>query len=273
MKIATRNLAGAKYAGNRFRSADAQARSLDDAISTGADVLLLQEVARLGSDLQAPPGWNAQPASPSSDWGSVVYVRDGFDVDLSWRPDHPVIEAFGSYLDFARLTDSTSGELALISVHAPPGWSVSTWAATENSGPMPDRGRPWTSDVLLDVLVEAVGDRSAVLAGDWNEAPNYPSETAAGTVEFFARAKRHGLIEAVDNAFDGPVRTNFTSSARTAYQNDHVFLKGTIQDRLRSVAVWNEVAPRLSDHAGILVSLDLERHRSEGCGPTTDSSE
>lgn len=257
MKIAVRNLAGARYPGNPYRASETQTQSLSDAIGTGADILLLQEVAGLGNGFRVPPGWHASPNNPSTDWGSVIVVRDGLDVDLSWRPDHPVLDAFGSYLDFALLAGGDAGQLALVSVHAPPGWSDSTWAATGFPGPTTaGMRRPWTSDVLLDVLVEAVGDHPAVLAGDWNEAPNYPTETTAGTVEFFARAKRHGLVEAVDTAFAGPVRTNFTSATRRAYQNDHVFLKGTIQDRLRSVAVWNEIEPRLSDHAGMLVTFD-----------------
>jgi len=101
-----------------------------------------------------------------------------------------------------------------------------------------------------------VGDRPAILAGDWNEAPNYPTEGDPGTLEWFDRARRAGLVEAVSMSFGGPVRTNFVKNATHSYQNDHVFMTGDVAERVQSVAVWMEPSRKVSDHAGIVVTLE-----------------
>lgn len=77
--------------------------------------------------------------------------------------------------------------------------------------------RPWPSDAILNALIEVLGSRPGITAGDWNEAPNYPAEADPQTRAWFERAESAGWVEAVSTAFGGPVRTNFaaTRNART----------------------------------------------------------
>lgn len=135
LTLAVRNLGGALHGGNRYRNRDVQAAALSDVIARGAQILLLQEVTGAGSPFEVPPGWRVhQPYSKADRGGaSVVVVAEDIDVDLAWRPRHPVLDAFGAYLDFGLLHDG-GGDVALVSVHAT-GWRPEAWAATGSSAP------------------------------------------------------------------------------------------------------------------------------------------
>jgi hypothetical protein len=256
VKIAIRNVGGAFYPSNPYRNAATQTASWATLLATGADILMLQEATGVGKPLTMPDGWRASPASAlDRGAGSVVAAASQVDGDLEWRPSHPVIDAFGAYLDFGLLR-AYDEEIAFVSVHAT-SWRPEVWAAAGHTTPSPTGlERPWPSDLLLDTLLTVVSGRQAILAGDWNEAPNYPMEGDQGTMEWFDRARRAGLIEVLSLAFGGPVRTNFARSTKHSYQNDHVFMTGSIAKRVRSVAVWNEPHATLSDHAGIVVTLE-----------------
>lgn len=255
LRIAIRNLAGAAYPANRYRRADTQRAGIDTVLATRADILLLQEATGVGKPFALPEGWRMQPASAlDRGSGSVVAAASHVPIDLSWRPSHRLLDAFGAYLDFG-LLDLGGLEVCLASVHAT-AWRDEQWAATGRADALP-RGndRPWTSDAILDALVEAVSGREAILAGDWNEATNYPVEGDPGATAWFERARSAGLVEAIATTFGGPVRTNFVSAVKKSYQNDHVFLTSGLSARLRHVAVWNEPGSPVSDHAGIVVVL------------------
>ena len=130
------------------------------------------------------------------------------------------------------------------------------WAATGNREAMPHGPRrPWPSDVLLDTLISLLGDRPAVLAGDWNEDPDYPHPGDTFAAAFQQRAADAGMIEAISSVFQGKLRTNFSHRAEKSYQNDRVFVTAGLASRLRSVSVWQEPQARLSDHAGIAVTF------------------
>src|SRR5690348_13874065 len=104
MKIAVRNVGGASYAGNPYRNAATQDASWAALLATGAELVLVQEATGVGHPLAMPDEWRASPASPlDRGSGSVVAAAARVDVDLVWRPQHPVIDAFGAYLDFALL--------------------------------------------------------------------------------------------------------------------------------------------------------------------------
>jgi len=83
-------------------------------------------------------------------------------------------------------------EIALVSVHVPPSNRPEIWAAAGKAVPA-GKQRPWPSDLVLDALLEVLEGRPAILAGDWNEAPNYPSENDVATAEWFDRARRNDL--------------------------------------------------------------------------------
>ena len=255
LRVAVRNVAGASYPGNRYRTAAVQEAGFESVLSTGADVLVLQEATGVGRPFGVPTGWRALPASPlDRGCGSVIVAADHVDIDLAWRPRHPVLDAFGAYLDFG-LLHLEGTDIAVVSVHATR-WQDAQWAATGAAGPTPTSSdRPWSSDVLLDTLLAVLGDQQAILAGDWNEAPNFPTEGDPGTAAWFGRARAAGLVEAVGTTFGGPIRTNFCASTKASYQNDHVFLTSGVAGRLRSVCVWNEPDARVSDHAGIIITL------------------
>ena len=94
-----------------------------------------------------------------------------------------------------------------------------------------------------------------MLAGDWNEDPDYPYPADPGAGAFLQRAADAGFVEAVSTTFKGKVRTNFAHQTQKSYQNDRVFLTAALAGRLRAVSVWQEPDARLSDHAGITVAL------------------
>lgn len=224
-------------------------------VESPVELLLVQEAVAFDGVVPLPEGWSARPFEPFGGWGSVVAVRDDVTADLEWRPDHEVIEAFGSYLDFASVTVGGT-EVAVVSVHSPPNWRDDLWRAVANDGPLPKgMARPWPSDVLLDALIQVLADRHAIVAGDWNEAPNYPGDADPGTKLWFDRARAAPWMEAIATVFKGPVTTNFTPNATRPYQNDHVFLTPALAAGLRSVGVWNEPAGTVSDHAGVVVTL------------------
>ncbi len=183
-----------------------------------------------------------------------MVAADGIDIDLSWRPAHPELHAFGAYLDFGLLHDA-EGDVGLVSVHAT-SWRPESWEATGSGEAMP-RGlvRPWPSDGILNALIEVLEGRHAVLAGDWNEDLDYPGPGDPDAASFRQRASHAGLVEVVSTTFKGKVRTNFSHQTKTAYQNDQVFVTADLAARVRSVAVWSEPAARLSDHAGIAVTF------------------
>lgn len=258
LTVAVRNLGGAFYPGNRYRDRAVQERSWDSLIAMEADLCLAQEATGVGTPFVAPAGWRAQPYTPlDRGSGSVVAIASHVDADLTWRPEHPVLDAFGAYLDFA-LVRALDESIAIVSVHVPPCLRESVWLAAGNTLPVPSgMRRPWSSDLMLDALHEALDGRPAILAGDWNEAPNWPSLDDPGTIEWFARGRRQGLVEVVSDAFGGPVRTNFARGTKNSYQNDHVFVTTKLAEQVRSVAVWNEPGRTVSDHAGIVVTLAL----------------
>jgi hypothetical protein len=256
LRLAVRNLGGALHGGNRYRNREFQAEALADVMMTGAQVLLLQEVTGAGSPFEVPPGWRFhQPYSQADHGGaSVVIAADGTDIDLSWRPAHPVLEACGAYLDSGLLYD-TEGDIALVSVHAT-GWRPELWAATGSKETMPHGlYRPWPSDIILDTLIEVLGNQPAVLAGDWNEDPDYPHPGDPHAAAFQERAVSAGFVEAVSTTFEGKVRTNFSHRTQKSYQNDRVFMSASLAAKLRSVSVWHEPRARLTDHAGITVTF------------------
>lgn len=120
-----------------------------------------------------------------------MIAADGIDIDLTWRPAHRVVEALGAYLDFGLLHDAY-GNIALVSVHAT-SWRPELWAATGSSGPMPHGlFRPWPSDVILDVLLEVLEEWPAVLAGDWNEDPDYPNTGDPSAAAFHSCVSTEG---------------------------------------------------------------------------------
>ena len=115
--------------------------------------------------------------------------------------------------------------------------------------------RPWPSDAILDSLLQALEGRPAVLAGDWNEDLDFPGPGDPQSAAFRQRAVDAGLVEAVSTTFRGKVRTNLMHQTKNSYQNDQVFLTADLATRLRSVSVWCEPGARLSDHAGITVTI------------------
>lgn len=255
MRNATRNVGGMPYPGNPYHSPAVQDAAWASLVRTQPDIITAQEVTGFGRPFQPPKGWRAKPFHPLDRiGGSVVAIADGVEADLEWRPSHPVLDAFGAYLDFA-LVRACGTELAVVSVHVPTRWYAEHWAACGLEGNMPSSQRPWTCDVILDSLIETLHGRDAILAGDWNEALNYPADNDPDAAAFFARAKAAGYVEVVNRTFGGPVRTNFTKVAKRSYQNDHVFMAATVAERVEQVAIFNEPAPGCSDHAGIVVTV------------------
>jgi hypothetical protein len=202
MRIAVRNLGGATYPGNPM-TAQGQVDAWLSLERTGADVLMAQEARLVGGALPVPDGFNVTRLRPDSAWGSVVAVRS-LDADLQWRPQHPVLDAFGDYVG-ASLLHVRGTEVAVVPVHSPTSWYPGLWEAAGQGGDAPQgMRRPWPSDVLLDALVEALSGREVIVAGDFNEAWNYPADGDAGSAAWFARAKRAGWFELVSRAESSP---------------------------------------------------------------------
>ena len=255
MKVAVRNVGGAAYGANPYRNREAQAATWRSLLATGADIVLAQEATGVNEPFLPPVGWRANPASRlDRGAGSVVAVAEHVDADLSWRPAHQALDAFDAYLDFA-LVQAVGMQVAVASVHVPTLWQPDHWASSGIVGKMPSSLRPWTSDVILDSLISVLDGREAIMAGDWNEALNYPGDDDPDAAAFFARAAAAGYVEVVNKTFGGPVRTNFARVAKRSYQNDHVFVTSGIAACLEQVAVFNEPAPGCSDHAGIVATF------------------
>ncbi len=258
MRIAVRNLGGATYPGNQM-TAQGQIDGWLDLARTGADVLLAQEARLVSGTLPTPDGYRRTSLGPDAAWGSVVAVRD-LDADLHWRPEHPVLEMFADYVSTS-LVSVSGRELAVVSVHSPTSWQAGLWEAAGGEGPVPSgMNRPWPSDVLLDALIEALRGREVIVAGDFNEAWNYPADGDTGAAGWFGRAQGAGWTEVVAAVFGGPVRTNFTRNTKRSYQNDHVFASADMAASVRRVSLWNEPGRTVSDHAGIAVDFDLPCH-------------
>ncbi len=203
-----------------------------------------------------PEGWRSAAVPESSDWVSAVAVGENVAAHLAWRPSHPLLDAVGSYLDFAILEPPALGEIVLVSVHVPTRWQAAHWASLRRVESMPTGlKRPWPSDELLDALGSVLEGREAIIAGDWNEAPGYPAPDDPGTSAFFSRAGDLGWREVVSEAFGGVVRTAFTNNA--AYQNDHVFVTPGVWPHVERCFVFAEPNRASSDHAGIAVDLDI----------------
>lgn len=252
MRIAVRNIGGARYPGNRYRSSATHAGSWEALVATGADVVLAQEAILVDGVPVIPGGWRVGRGDrPGTSWGSVVAARYDLDLDLAWRPVHPVLDELGTYLDFAILRGGKE-DVVLVSVHVSTAWSNGLWrVAGHEDSPPTGRTRPWPSNLVLETLVEVLDGRPAILAGDWNESPNWPSADDRDTAAWFQRAADVGLVEVLGLTFGGVVRTNFVRNTKRAYQNDHVFVTAGLVDRVRSVGVWHEPGSPLADHAGI----------------------
>lgn len=141
--ITVRNMAGAFYPGNPYRNLRTQEAGQDAVLATGAHFLLLQEATGVGKPFCLPKGWQLSPASAlDRGSGSVVAAAGGVGADVTWRPRHPLLDAFGAYLDFG-LMQFDGEDVVIASVHAG-GWQDNTWAATGAAAPCAptSAGRP-----------------------------------------------------------------------------------------------------------------------------------
>ena len=251
---ANRNLGGMPYPANRYYSPAIQDAAWASLIRTCPEIITAQEATGFGRPFEPPAGWRAKPFHPLDRiGGSVVAVADAVDADLDWRPSHPVIDTFGAYLDFT-LVELWNLEVAVVSLHVPPKWYPHHWEGCGLPGPIPT-GRPWTCDVILDTLIEVLAGRPTILAGDHNEALNFPCDGDPAAIAYFARAEAAGYVEVVNTTFRGPVRTVFTPRTVRSYQNDHVHVSADLVSRVEEVTVFNEPNPGRSDHAGIIVTF------------------
>ena len=256
LRIACWNLGGANHHGsNQYRAAAIQRLSWEALVDQGSDIILVQEA--VFSAVELPAGWRQSRKEAPHGWGSLIAVGPDVEFDARWRPESPVLAAYGSYLAFGRVRRLNSDWINVVSVHAPE--DRFGWEQAGRRDPLP-RGstRPWSSDLILDALVPTSGAR--IFGGDWNEARSYTQGgRAAGVRDFFDRTAAAGLIDPVIETFGSEVRTVFLPNRPSIYQNDHLFVSDEIWRAAGRCWVIGHCDPpgQLSDHAMTVLELNV----------------
>jgi exonuclease III len=187
---------------------------------------------------------------------------------------------FDRYVVSARAKLSDGRELRLASVHAPA--SAVKAEAIEgldsNAIRRSSVKEVWYNDLVYWVLRQEMNDSSFIVSGDWNTArlfDQFPKTYGYGgqSTEFFDRAAAHGWFECLRKFHADEQRTYF-KPRQGPYELDHAFCSEDIAPAITSCYVDTRPTQdlELSDHAPVVMELDLSRAGSERVRLTTGRS-
>lgn len=225
---------------------------LDHLQHLGADIALLQE-SRIHA-LAKNEGWQVVSAAESPS-DCVILAKNGLDVR---RAQPSAVSQLGRYLAHAELHHGES-MTHIFSVH-PLAEVVPLRALTHlqpidvqrNSDP-----RVWWSDLFYYLIEHTIADDSAIVGGDWNTSRLFQES-------LFDRAAALGWVEALPAIHGEQQRTWFRGTDKP-HGLDHVFctadlktaLTGAFVDATVADSAGEHVGQGLSDHAPVIVDLDL----------------
>lgn len=239
-----------------------------------ADVALIQEAA-LQEDTAAC--WHSVVWSPKygHNWGSAVLTRD--TAYTLWQPGaaNPWLSEVGGAACVAE-PDSPDG-LWLVSVHSSAGaWTQKDLHSLPALGGVPrcsvDGAELWEIEVVAHELQAVLRDRPFVMGGDLNSALAFDTHYGGKENEvLFANLTAAGYVDLRPRHAPEEQQTYFKARCRP-YQLDHLFADADNEPRVTSWEVLTEVAAELglSDHAPILVTLDLEDRKRQVLGSAHD---
>lgn len=231
------------------------------------DLAFLQEVR--------PPAWANDRWSIQLGtyqfFASALVTRQDLDLHPLALPEGGPLDLFGSYLATGELFIGAE-PLVVASVHTVakvaavrghPGYERSGIARTTV-------GEPWWNDVAFAAYRDILGDRRFLIAGDWNTSryeDEHGTPDPAGA-EFFERAAAAGWVEvSLDDGREG--KTWYGSNTPRPHQADHAFADTATAQLVRSFSIeaWPISELGLSDHAPLLLDIDLEGARGrDGAG-------
>lgn len=237
-----------------------------------ADLALLQECI--------PPDWARElwtiQTLPFQFWASALVAKP----ELQLRPleleRHSLLRRFGSYLATGQMADEDGQPMLVASVHTraaeAPDWVTAGHDRTALA--RASVGEPWSNDIAFagyQELLEMRGqDQPFLIGGDWNTARYLDQDDvpAADGAEFFARAESAGWRDITLDAGGREGRSWYGAGTPRPWQPDHVFADERTAGGLRSFGI--EAYPvetlGLSDHAPLVVELDVQRQGRPGEG-------
>jgi hypothetical protein len=190
-------------------------------------------------------------------------TRRELDLHPTALPKGGPLDLFGSYLATGELiigaepviVASVHTAARVSAEHGHPGYERSVIARSTV-------GEPWWNDVAFAAYRDLLADRRFLIAGDWNTS-RYEDERGTpdpAGAEFFERAAAAGWVEV--SLVDGREgKTWYGSNTPRPHQADHAFADTTTARLLRSFSIepWPVTELGLSDHAPLLLDIDLER--------------
>jgi endonuclease/exonuclease/phosphatase family metal-dependent hydrolase len=223
------------------------------------DLAFLQEVR--------PPEWAGQRwqliVGPHRYFASALLARRDFVlVEASLPADGP-LDRLGSYLATAELVLAGGDRLLVSSIHTP------AREARESAHPGFDRtaiaretvGTPWLNDVAFAAYRDLLSDRRFLIAGDWNTSRWCDEDRMAipTGAEFFDRVERAGWVDVSLGCQGREGKTWYGSANPRPHQPDHAFADPVTAAAMQSFSIepWPVTALGLSDHAPLLLELDL----------------
>jgi endonuclease/exonuclease/phosphatase family metal-dependent hydrolase len=215
-----------------------------------------------------PPAWARERwevlTLPHEFWASALVARRESRLRPAVLPAGGVIEREGSYFATAEI-DLSSGEHMLVSSvhaapHAAPGWRHPGYDAASIA--RASVGEPWCNDVAFAGFRDLVEGRRFLIAGDWNTSRSLDAEGVPATAgqEFFDRAAAAGWVELSIGPDGCEGKSWYGSTNPRSCQLDHIFADAQTAASFRSFRIDPDPveALGLSDHAPLLVELDLE---------------
>lgn len=217
-----------------------------------ADLVLLQESKLHG--LAKERGWRVVSAAESPS-DCVILSREKLDLR---RAEPSAVSQLGRYLAHGELHHNGT-VIQIFSVH-PLAKVVPLEALTHLREIDVERSsdpRVWWSDLFFYLIGNAVGERGAIIGGDWNTSRLFQES-------LFERAAARGWVEVLPHIHGEQQRTWFRGSDRP-HGLDHVFCTSDLRSAISAAHVDASVADSagehtgrgLSDHAPVVVDLDL----------------
>jgi endonuclease/exonuclease/phosphatase family metal-dependent hydrolase len=228
-----------------------------------------RHVLRLSPDLAFlqeafPPDWvegeGTVVRDPFEQWGSLIFSPT-LAIKRMSLPERSPLRALPNYLALAEVSLPDSTQAIAASIHAPPRRAEgSILGGREPAELRRSVEGPKFNDAIFAGLAPLVRGRRFILAGDWNTARRQGTErdSRAGE-EFFARVREAGWYDCVWDTRQHEIRTWFGPGK--LQQDDYVFCDPSLGDSVDEISVGEDAATRLrlSDHAPLIVDLDLGR--------------
>lgn len=179
-----------------------------------------------------------------------------------------VLGRLGSYIATVEVILPDDTPLLVASVHARPA-AAAPWllrGLDADALRRPPNADVYWSDVVFAGYVDVVRGRRFIVGGDWNNARYCDADgtpSAAGQA-FFDRAAAAGWMDVHQSRVGHEERSWYGSTNPRPYQPDHVFTDpGTAElARAARIDAYPVEVLKLSDHAPLVVDLDLPSHVS-----------